>query len=196
MTEEKRQASYSRVTKETSIQGKLFLDGTGESKIDTGIGFFDHMLTSFAKHGGFDLELTCQGDLVVDGHHTVEDVGIVLGELFAQCLIEKKGICRFGSAFVPMDESLARTVVDISNRPYLVYQVALPSERVGAFDCQLSEEFFRAFAMNAKITLHIAALYGANSHHILEAIFKSTGRALREAVAICGDQLPSTKGCL
>jgi len=191
-----RKESLTRKTLETDIVMSWNLDGTGVSNIDTGLGFFDHMLLSFAKHGGFDLEIVCKGDLKVDGHHTVEDVGIVLGQLFTRCIGDKRGIQRFGTAFTPMDEALASCSLDISGRPYLVYQAPCPQAKAGDFESCLAEEFFRAFAMNAQITLHINLLYGQNTHHILEAIFKSFGRALKDGVKVVGSDVPSTKGCL
>ena len=194
----KRAAQVSRKTKETDITAKLSLDGKGESRIGTGIHFFDHMLTLFAKHGLFDLEIACSGDLEVDGHHTVEDVGIALGEAFHQALGSKEGITRYGTAYVPMDETLSRSVVDFSGRPYLVCKAKFPSEKVGAMSTELVEEFFRALAVHARVNLHIEVLYGKNSHHMAEAMFKSAARAFCIAVAkdprVAG--VPSTKGVL
>jgi len=193
-----RTAKVSRKTKETNITIKLNLDGKGNSDISTGIEFFDHMLALFAKHGLFDLEIRCQGDLGVDGHHTVEDVGIALGEACYQALGTKEGITRFGMAFVPMDEALCRTVVDFSGRPYLVFNAHFPSQMVGGLSTDLIEEFFRALVVQAMINLHIEVLYGRNSHHIAEAAFKSTARAFCMAAAtdprVRG--IPSTKGVL
>jgi imidazoleglycerol-phosphate dehydratase len=194
----KRQAEVSRKTKETDITVKLNLDGKGESHIVTGIHFFDHMLTLFAKHGLFDLEIRCVGDLEVDGHHTVEDVGIALGEAFRQALGAKEGVSRYGTAYVPMDETLSRSVIDLSGRPYLVCNAKFSSEKVGEMSTELVEEFFRALAMHAQATLHVEVLYGKNSHHIAEALFKSTARAFCIAVSrdprVAG--VPSTKGVL
>ncbi len=185
----------SRKTKETDITLQLCLDG-GEVKVDTGIGFFDHMLTALAFYAGFGLEVKAAGDLKVDGHHTVEDVGIVLGQAFAKALGDRKGVRRFGSAYVPMDEALAFTALDLSNRPFLVYEAELPQERVGEYDACLTGEFMRAFAFNGGITLHMRALYGRNSHHITEALFKSLGLALKDAVKVEGEAVTSTKGVL
>ena len=176
-----------RKTKETQISVNLCLDG-GEVKVSTGIGFFDHML-----HG---LELEARGDLEVDGHHTVEDTGIVLGQAFCRAIGDRKGIRRFASAYVPMDEALGFTALDISNRPFLVYEAEMPQERMGEYDACLTEEFMRAFAVNGGLTLHMKALYGRNSHHITEALFKSLGLALKDAVKIEGSGVTSTKGVL
>lgn len=185
----------SRTTKETKIDASLNLDG-GEVSVQTGIGFFDHMLTALAFYAGFGLELQAKGDLEVDGHHTVEDVGIVLGQAFAAALEDNRGIARFGSAFVPMDEALCRVVLDISNRPYLVYEAEMPQSMIGGYDACLTEEFMRAFAMNSGITLHINTLYGRNAHHITEALFKALGLALKQAIKVEGDRVVSTKGVL
>ncbi len=190
-----RTATVQRKTKETQISVALDLDG-GEIAIDTGIGFFDHMLHALAFYAGFGLQLTAKGDLQVDGHHTVEDVGIVLGQALAQALGDKAGITRFSSVFVPMDEALARTVLDISGRPFLVFDAPMPQEIIGGYDSCLTEEFMRALAVNAGLTLHQKALYGKNAHHITEALFKSLGLALREAVAVRGAGVTSTKGVL
>lgn len=190
-----RTALVRRSTKETTISVSLCLD-SGEVKIDTGIGFFDHMLTALGFYAGFGLEITAKGDLHVDGHHTVEDVGIVLGGALREALGDRAGIRRFASAFVPMDEALAWTVVDISNRPYLVFDAAMPQERIGDYESCLTEEFMRAFAVHGGLTLHMAALYGSNAHHITEALFKSLGIALRDAVETRGDGVTSTKGVL
>ena len=190
-----REARIKRKTKETEIEIYLRLDG-GNVAIETGIGFFDHMLTAFAVHGGFGLEIHAVGDLEVDCHHTVEDVGIVLGQAFAKALGDKVGIERFGSACVPMDEALVDVTLDISARPFLVYHAAMPQERIGNYDSCMTVEFMRALAWNAGITLHINAMYGENAHHITEAIFKACARALKTAVAITGKNLPSTKGVL
>ena len=194
-----RQAEVSRKTGETDIRIRLDLDGTGKNVIDTGVGFLDHMLTLFARHGRFDLEVSCKGDTYVDDHHSVEDIGIALGKAFEQALGDKKGIVRYGSTILPMDESLILSAVDLSGRGLLVYDLQIPAEKVGAFDTELTEEFFRALAHNACATLHIRQLDGANSHHILEAAFKAFGRALRQAVSIdpdAADEIPSTKGSL
>ena len=184
-----------RKTKETHISVDLCLDG-GEVKVSTGIGFFDHMLHALVFYAGFGLELEAKGDLEVDGHHTVEDTGIVLGQAFRQALGSRKGIRRFASAYVPMDEALAFTALDISNRPFLVYEAEMPQERMGEYDACLTEEFMRAFAVNGGLTLHMKALYGRNSHHITEALFKSLGLALKDAVKIEGSGVTSTKGVL
>ncbi len=190
-----RTATVERKTKETQISVTLSLDG-GELAIDTGIGFFDHMLHALAFYAGFGLQLTAKGDLQVDGHHTVEDVGIVLGQALSKALGDKAGITRFSSVFVPMDEALARTVLDISGRPFLVFDAPMPQELIGGYDSCLTEEFMRALAVNAGLTLHQKALYGKNAHHITEALFKSLGLALREAVAVRGAGVTSTKGVL
>jgi imidazoleglycerol-phosphate dehydratase len=176
-----RTASVERITGETAIKLTLQLDGSGQSQINTGIGFFDHMLLLFGKHGLLDLSIEAKGDTYVDGHHTVEDTGIVLGQALAKALGDKNGIKRYGTAFVPMDEALAMVSLDISGRPYLVFDVALPSEQVGQFDSELTEEFLRALSVHAGITLHVRLLSGKNTHHIIEAIFKALGRALDEA---------------
>ena len=190
-----RTAQISRETKETRIDLRLCLDG-GVVEVHTGIGFFDHMLTALAFYGGLGLHLEAKGDLEVDGHHTVEDTGIVLGQAFRQALGSRKGIRRFASAYVPMDEALAFTALDISNRPFLVYEAEMPQERMGEYDACLTEEFMRAFAVNGGLTLHMKALYGRNSHHITEALFKSLGLALKDAVKIEGSGVTSTKGVL
>lgn len=190
-----RKAQVKRETKETRIDLTLCLDG-GEIAVQTGIGFFDHMLTALAFYAGFGLQLRVQGDLNVDGHHTVEDTGIVLGQALREALGDKAGIVRFSSVFVPMDEALCRTVLDISGRPYLVFDAPMPQEIIGEYDSCLTEEFMRALAVNAGLTLHQAALYGKNAHHITEALFKSLGLALKEAVAVGGSGVTSTKGVL
>lgn len=184
-----------RTTKETDITVKIDLDG-GEVKTDSGIGFLDHMLTALGVHGGFGLTVTCKGDLEVDGHHTTEDIGIALGQAFAQAVGDKKGIARYGSFYIPMDEALAFCSLDISGRPFLVFDAAFPQWRCGEFDCCLTEEFFRAFAVNAGVTLHIQSVYGKNSHHIIEAIFKAVAHALKAAVKIEYEGTLSTKGVL
>ncbi len=188
-----------RNTKETQIRVVVDLDGTGVSKVTTGIGFFDHMLESFARHGGIDIEVETKGDLHIDMHHTVEDTGITLGQAFARALPGFRGVRRFGHAYVPMDETLTRCAVDLSNRPYLIWKVAFTAEKIGEFDTELVREFFQAFAMNAGVTLHVETLYGDNSHHIAESCFKGLARALRAAVALDpreGGRVPSTKGSL
>ncbi|MBO8155044.1 MAG: imidazoleglycerol-phosphate dehydratase HisB [Bacillaceae bacterium] len=193
-----RKASINRQTTETTIDVKLNLDEAGQPEVKTGIGFFDHMLTLFASHGQFDLAISCEGDLHVDDHHTVEDSGIVLGQAFRQAIGTKKGIKRYATAFTPMDESLSMVSVDISGRPYLHFNADMPVEKVGQFDTQLVEEFFRAFVNHAMITLHIQLQYGKNGHHIIESMFKGFGRALSEASQIDENQkgVPSTKGML
>ncbi len=191
-----RRAEIERNTKETKIKLSVDLDG-GEVSVDTGIGFFDHMLTAFAVHGGFGLSVECKGDLEVDCHHTVEDVGIVLGKAFNEALGDKSGIERYGSFFVPMDEALGFCAADISGRAYLVFEADFPESTVGAFDTCMTEEFFRAFAVNSAITVHLRAPYGSNSHHIIEALFKAFGHALKIAVRQNGTgETLSTKGVL
>ena len=194
-----RNASINRKTAETDIQLKLELDGSGSSAIATGCGFLDHMLTLFAKHGNFDLIVTCQGDTQVDDHHTVEDIGIALGQAFTQAIGDKKGICRYGNMILPMDESLILSAVDLSGRSYLGYALQIPTQKVGTFDTELVEEFFYGFVRNCPCSLHIQQLAGSNSHHIIEGAFKSVARSLRQAVSIdaaCADKIPSTKGVL
>ncbi len=194
-----RTATVTRTTNETDISATLDLDGTGAAEVETGIGFFDHMLAAFARHGLFDLAMRAQGDLEVDGHHTVEDAGIVLGQAFAQALGDKRGIQRFGSLALPMDEALVLAVVDLSGRGQLHWAVDVPPVMIGAFEATLAKEFFIAFAANAGVTLHVRSLAGENAHHIVEASFKAVARALREAVETdprMGDALPSTKGSL
>lgn len=188
-------SNISRETKETRIQAALWLSG-GPVKIDTGIGFFDHMLHAWAFYAGFGLTLTAKGDLEVDGHHTVEDTGIVLGQALREALGDKVGIRRFGSAYVPMDEALAFTALDFSGRPFLVYEADMPQARMGAYDAYLTEEFMRALAMNSGLTLHMRAQYGRNAHHITEALFKSLGLAMKDAVKMEGTGVTSTKGAL
>ena len=188
-------AQAARKSKETDITVTVSLDG-GSVEIETGIGFFDHMLTALAVHGGFGLKVHTEGDLYVDCHHTIEDTGIVLGQAFAKALGDKGGICRFGSFFVSMDEALAFASVDISGRPFLVFQGEFPEERVGDFDTCMTEEFFRALAFNAGMTLHLRVEYGKNSHHMIEALFKAAAHALREATALSGGGVLSTKGIL
>lgn len=190
-----RQATICRETKETQIALYLNLEG-GERKIETGIGFFDHMLGSFAVHGGFGLTLKCTGDLEVDGHHTVEDVGIALGQALARILGDRAGIARFGSSYVPMDEALGFCALDISGRPYLVYDAPMPQPMCGQYDTCLTVEFMRAFATHAGITLHLKSMYGDNAHHITEALYKALARALRQAVTETGGEVLSAKGVL
>ena len=191
-----RTAQISRKTKETEIEIFVRLDGEGRVNIDTGIGFFDHMLTAFGVHSGIDLDVRCKGDLYVDAHHSVEDTGICLGKAFAEALGDKAGISRYGTAFVPMDESLCFCSLDISGRPFLVFSGDFSDDKVGEFDTCLTEEFFRAFAFNAGITLHINELYGKNDHHIIEAMFKACAHALKDAVKLSGGAVLSTKGVL
>ncbi|UCG21914.1 MAG: imidazoleglycerol-phosphate dehydratase HisB [Deltaproteobacteria bacterium] len=193
-----RKASVTRKTKETKIKLNLNLDGTGKSSIKTTVGFLDHMLTLLAAHGRFDLEIKAEGDLWVDQHHTVEDIGICLGKAFNKALGKRESIRRYGQQFVPMDEALASVVVDLSNRPFLVYNVPKMSERVGEFETQLVHEFLRAFIVNGGVTMHVNASYGENSHHVIEAIFKAWARAMRQACEIEPgvDTVPSTKGVL
>ena len=194
-----RTATLSRQTSETDISLTLDLDGSGRADIATGIGFLDHMLTALTRHGLFDLALRAKGDLHIDFHHTTEDVGIVLGRAIAQALDDKRGITRFGHALVPMDEALAEVAIDISGRPFLVWNVTFERPKIGEMDTELFEEFFRALATNAAITLHVSRRAGHNAHHVAEACFKATARALRAAVAIdprAADAIPSTKGAL
>ncbi len=194
-----RTSEIKRKTSETDISLSLNLDGEGKSTIDSGCGFLDHMLTLFAKHGRFDLTVTCKGDTCVDDHHSVEDIGIALGEAFYNALGDKKGIKRYGNMILPMDESLIMSAVDFSGRSFLGYGLNIPTEKVGTFDTELVEEFFLAFVQNAKCNLHIRQLSGTNSHHIIEGTFKSVARSIREAVSIdpdAKDEIPSTKGVL
>ena len=194
-----RQADIRRETAETKISLSLNLDGTGAGDIQSGVGFLDHMLTLFARHGGFDLTLRCEGDTWVDDHHSTEDIGICLGQAFREALGERRGIRRYGQRILPMDEALLLAAVDISGRGGCYYALEVPAEKVGSFDTELVEEFFIAFAREAGVTLHLRQLAGKNSHHILEGAFKATARALREAVSIDeaeADRIPSTKGML
>ena len=194
-----RQSEIKRNTNETQIELTLNLDGVGKSAIATGCGFLDHMLTLFARHGRFDLDVTCKGDTWVDYHHTAEDVGICLGKAFAEALGEKRGIVRYGSMTLPMDETLVIAAVDLSGRAYLGYALDIPTEKVGDFDTELVKEFFFAFVREAECTLHVRQLAGENSHHIIEGAFKAFGRAMKQAVAIdkdFADEIPSTKGAL
>lgn len=194
-----RNATITRTTNETDITISLAIDGTGTTNIDTGVPFFDHMLEAFGRHGLFDLDVNAAGDLEVDAHHTVEDVGIVLGQAFAQAMGEKRGITRFASQTIPMDEALVMAAIDISGRGQMHFDILLPPAMMGEFDASLAKEFFIAFATNAGITLHTVSFKGENAHHIIEAAFKACGRALRYALEIdsrAANQLPSTKGAL
>ncbi len=191
-----RSSEIKRKTKETDIEVFVDLDGSGKVDIDTGIGFFDHMLTAFGVHSGIDLKVKCVGDLYVDAHHSVEDTGICIGKAFAEALGDKGGIARYGSAYVPMDEALSFCSLDISGRPFLVFKADFHDDRCGQYDTCLTEEFFRAFAFNAGITLHVREEYGNNDHHIIEAMFKAVAHALKDAVAETGKGVLSTKGVL
>lgn len=194
-----REAQIIRQTNETDIGMAINLDGNGQSKIGTGIGFLDHMLDQIARHGLFDLDIRAKGDTHVDGHHTVEDVGIAMGQAFKEALGDRRGINRFGMAMVPLDESLSRVVVDLSNRPSLVWRVVMPTPKVGDFDTELFREWFEAFAVNGALTLHVENLYGTNSHHIIESCYKALALALRQACEIDqrrAGEIPSTKGTL
>lgn len=192
-----RESEISRKTRETDIKIKVRFDECGKSNISTGIGFFDHMLTALSAHSGISLDINVKGDLHVDGHHTVEDTGIVLGQAFAKALGDKSGIKRYGTAYIPMDESLAFASLDISNRPFLVFNAEFTNDMIGGYDVCLTEEFFRSFAFNTGITLHINLLYGSNDHHKCEAIFKAVAHALKQAVALNKDgKTLSTKGVL
>jgi imidazoleglycerol-phosphate dehydratase len=194
-----RTAEVARDTKETQIRVRVDLDGTGRTKVSTGVGFFDHMLDSFGRHGGFDLEIETRGDLHIDMHHTVEDTGIVLGQAVMQALDGFKGIRRFGHAYIPMDETLTRCAIDLANRPYLIWKVQFSRPKVGEMDTELFKEFHHAFAMNAGACVHLETLYGDNSHHIAESGFKALARALRMAVELdpkTHGHAPSTKGVL
>lgn len=191
-----RTAEITRKTRETDIYVRIDLDGKGKTDISTGIGFFDHMLTAFGVHSGFDLTIKADGDLYVDAHHTVEDTGIVLGQAFKLAIGDMKGIERYGNAYIPMDEALGFACVDISNRPFLVFEAAYSDDRTGTFDNCLTEEFFRAFAFNAGLTLHVIEKYGKNDHHIIEALFKACAHALKAAAKQNGNEILSTKGVL
>lgn len=191
-----RKATLRRTTGETDISITLEIDGTGRFEGTSGIGFFDHMLHLLARHSGMDISLSATGDLDVDNHHTIEDIGITLGEAFEKALGDKKGIHRYGCFFCPMDETLSRIVLDLSGRSYLVFDVDIPVERIGSFETEMTREFFLAFVNNAKMNLHMATLYGVNGHHIVESLFKGIGHALKEAVTIEGDTVLSTKGVL
>ncbi len=196
MTE--RKAAIARTTNETEIKLTLNLDGSGTAKVLTGVPFLDHMLNLFARHGIFDLEVSCKGDLEIDAHHSVEDIGICLGLALDKALGDKKGIVRFAHSYFPMDETLARVVVDLSGRPYLVYRVPTERDRVGTLDSELVEEFWKAFATHARVNVHIELLYGRNTHHIFEAVFKAAGRAISQATRLEPrvQGIPSTKGVL
>ncbi len=191
-----RMTDIKRKTAETDVKVQLDIRKNGNSQIETGIGFFDHMLTLFSKHSGFDLDVKAKGDIEVDCHHTVEDVGIVLGQAFKEELADKAGIKRYASLFLPMDEALVLAAVDISGRPFLACDLPLDCTKIGDFDGEMTEEFLRAFAFNAGITLHIKYISGSNKHHIVEAVFKALGRVLRDAVTVIGTDIPSTKGSL
>ncbi|SNX54544.1 imidazoleglycerol-phosphate dehydratase HisB [Thermoanaerobacterium sp. RBIITD] len=193
-----RYGEITRKTGETDIKVKINIDGSGNSDIDTGVGFLDHMLTLFSKHGLFDLDVKAKGDLYVDSHHTVEDIGITLGQAFLKAIGDKKSIKRYGVSYVPMDETLVRVVADISGRPYIYYDMNLNAQVLGNFETETVEDFLRAFALNSGITLHVELLHGKNTHHIIEAAFKALGRALDEAVKIDEriNGVPSTKGIL
>ncbi|WP_038035228.1 imidazoleglycerol-phosphate dehydratase HisB [Thermopetrobacter sp. TC1] len=194
-----RTGRVTRKTRETEIELSIDLDGSGRADIDTGIGFLDHMLDQIARHGLMDLSVRARGDLHIDAHHTTEDVGIVLGQALREALGDKRGIVRYGHAYVPLDEALTRVVIDVSGRPWLVWKVVFPTEKIGTFDTELVHEFFYALAINAGLTLHVETLYGRNSHHIAETCFKAFARALRMAVSHDprqGDAVPSTKGAL
>jgi imidazoleglycerol-phosphate dehydratase len=195
---EQRSASVERKTKETEINVQLVIDGSGEYEISTGIAFFDHMLESFTRHGAFDLRLAAKGDLEVDTHHTIEDVGITLGQAFREALGSAAGIRRYGSIALPMAESKVEVALDISNRPYLIYRVDLANDRIGSFDASLTEDFLYAFSQNAGIDLHVELVYGKNPHHVVEAIFKGLARSLRQAVELDPRMkgLPTVKGAL
>jgi imidazoleglycerol-phosphate dehydratase len=191
-----RTASVERKTKETEIKVSVNLDGNGTYEIDTGIGFFDHMLEQLARHGDFDLEVKAKGDLHIDFHHTVEDVGIVLGRAFAEALGDRKGIKRFAHSYIPMDETLSRVCVDLSGRPYVVWNVKFSQEKIGDMDTELFREWFYAFGFKMGANLHVENLYGENNHHIIESCFKALAKSLKQAVIVESDKIPSTKGTL
>jgi imidazoleglycerol-phosphate dehydratase len=194
-----RSAAIKRKTGETDIAVSIALDGTGAAKVESGVGFLDHMLTLLARHALFDIEVSCKGDLEVDQHHSVEDIGIALGQAFKEALGDKKGITRYAHSYLPMDETLTRVAVDVSGRPFLVFKTDFPREKIGEFDTELVREWFQAFAINAGITLHVETLYGENAHHIAESCYKGLARALRGAVSIDAREegrVPSTKGTL
>jgi imidazoleglycerol-phosphate dehydratase len=196
MTNGTRQAVVRRETKETIVELSLTVDGSGATSVSTGIPFFDHMLEQLGKHAGFDLRIVAKGDLDVDLHHTVEDVGIVLGNALREALADKRGVRRFANALVPLDEALVQVALDLSGRPFLVYAVDPISEWIGTFDPQLAEEFWKGFVDGARVTLHLRSISGKNGHHVIEASFKAVARALRDAVTVEGDTVPSTKGTL
>ncbi|MDP9334453.1 MAG: imidazoleglycerol-phosphate dehydratase HisB [Actinomycetota bacterium] len=196
MTNPTRQAELRRETKETTVELSLTIDGCGATTVSTGIPFFDHMLEQLGKHAGFDLRIEAKGDLDVDLHHTVEDVGIVLGNALREALGDKRGVRRFANALVPLDEALVQVALDLSGRPFLVYAVDPVSEWIGTFDPQLAEEFWKGFVDGARVTLHLRSISGKNGHHVIEATFKGVARALRDAVTVEGDNVPSTKGTL
>jgi len=197
MSEAPRRASIDRTTKETQIHVELALDGEGTANADTGMPFFDHMLGQLGKHAGFDLDVTAKGDLDVDGHHTVEDIGLAVGQALSEALGDKAGIRRFGSCSVPIDEALVDCALDLSGRPYLVHEVPVPAETIGAYDTGLTEDFMQAFATSAQMTLHLRLVSGRSPHHVVEAEFKSLARALGDAVSLTGrSTIPSTKGTL
>lgn len=194
-----RTTTLTRKTNETDCTVTINLDGTGQFEINTGVGFFDHMLAQLSKHSLMDMNITTKGDLHIDDHHTVEDTGIVLGQALRKALGDLKGITRYADAYLPMDETLARAAVDVSGRPFLVFKADFPTQKIGTFDTELVREFFQAFAMNAGLTLHVEVLYGLNSHHMAEALFKATAKAIRKAIEIdprAAGVLPSTKGAL
>ena len=194
-----RQADVKRQTNETSISAHVNLDGTGKVEVSTGLGFFDHMIEQLGRHSLIDITLNCQGDLHIDAHHTVEDCGWALGDAFNRALGDRRGITRYGLSFLPMDEALTRIAIDISGRPYLIWNVTLPSPRLGDMDTEVFEEFFRAFSQSAGITLHVETCYGSNTHHIIESSFKALAQACKMAIAIDlrqADRIPSTKGVL
>ena len=196
---EPRTASVQRITRETRIHATVSLDGTGAAEISTGIGFLDHMLEQLARHGLFDITLQAEGDLHIDAHHTTEDTGITLGQAVAKALADRRGITRYGSALVPMDETLSRVALDVSGRPYLIWKVAFSQPSLGSMDTELFRDWFQAFCQAAGVTMHVETLYGTNNHHIVESCFKALARALRQAVAIDSrrpDDVPSTKGTL
>jgi len=194
-----RQGAITRKTKETAIEASVSLDGTGKADVKTGVGFFDHMLDQLARHSLIDIRVAAEGDLHIDHHHTVEDVGIALGQALSKAMGDKRGLFRYADCLLPMDETLTRVALDVSGRPFLVFKADFPTEKIGAFDTQLVREFFQAFAINGGLTLHVENLYGANSHHIAESCFKGVARALGAALAIDprqADRVPSTKGAL
>ena len=191
-----RTAKLERKTNETATSVEINIDGTGENSIDTGIGFLDHMLCLMAFHGSFDLKISCHGDLYIDDHHSAEDIGIALGQAFSKALGDRRGIKRYSGLYIPMDEALCLAAVDISGRPYLIYNIDFKGEKLGSMSTQSLKEFFRAFAFNAGITLHINLLYGENDHHKIEAAFKAFARAMKEASQVVSDDIPSSKGVL